>query len=76
MSRPMPFVVVASPEIAPRSAGGISLKSRPHASVITVPPAIATTKMTGRYQRCHSFAEAAEHQPEPVDDRRGTRSRG
>ena len=56
----MPFVVVASPEIVPRSAGGISLNSSPHASVITSPPAIATTKMTGRYQSCHSLREAAE----------------
>ncbi len=54
MTSPMPFVVVASPEIAPRSPGGISLKSSPQASVITVPPAMATTKITARYQPCHS----------------------
>jgi hypothetical protein len=41
----MPFVVVASPVTVPRSPSGISLKSRPHESVITVPPATATGAM-------------------------------
>ena len=67
MTRPMPFVVVASPEIAPRSPGGMSLKRRPHASVITVPPAIATTKISARYHACHSRPEPACEQPDAVD---------
>ena len=54
--RPMPFVVVASPAIAPRSSGGISLKSSPQASVITAPAKSATTKMTARYHACHWVA--------------------
>src|SRR6478736_496639 len=45
-SRPMPLVVVARPAIAPRCWGGISLKSSAHASVITVPPPIATGKIS------------------------------
>ena len=69
MMSPMPRVVVASPAIAPRSPGGISLKSSPHESVITVPPAIATTKTIGRYQPCHSCAQPAREQPEAVDER-------
>ena len=75
MTSPMPFVVVASPEIAPRSPAGISLKRSPQARVITAPPAIATTKTTARYQACHVVAEAAAEQPEAVDDRRDRRSR-
>ena len=70
MSRPIPFVVVASPEIAPRSAGGISLKRRPQASVITVPPAIATRKMTGRYHCCHVLPKPPRRRPSAVDGRR------
>ena len=71
MSRPIPFVVVARPAIAPWSAAGMSLKSRPHASVITLPPAIATTKITGRYQPVPLLAEPACEQAEPVHDRGG-----
>ena len=56
ISSPRPFVVVARPEIAPRCCCGMSLKSRPQASVMTIPPAIATGKITGRYQSCHWVA--------------------
>ena len=69
MSRPIPFVVVARPEIAPRCCCGMSLKSSPHASVMTIPPAIATGKITGRYQSCHSVREAARHVAAAVDER-------
>ena len=65
MTSPTPFVVVASPEIAPRSSGGISLKSSPHARVITVPPAIATRKMRPRYQVCHSRPRPPATRPVP-----------
>ena len=58
-SSPMPFVVVARPEIAPRCSRGISLNRRPHASVITVPPATAT----GRSRRSTSRATAARGPP-------------
>ena len=47
-SSPKPFVVVARPEIAPRCWGGISLKRSPHASVITMPAAIATGKIIAK----------------------------
>ena len=65
MISPSPFVVVARPAIAPRSCGGMSLKRRPQASVITEPPAIATTKTTGRYQACHRVAVPARSRPDP-----------
>ena len=54
--RPIPFVVVASPEIAPRSSGGISLKSSPQASVITAPREEATRKIGARYHACQGVA--------------------
>ena len=44
-SSPRPFVVVASPEIAPRCCRGISLNRSPQASVMTVPPATTTGKI-------------------------------
>ena len=65
MIRPKPFVVVARPEIVPRFAGGVSLNSSPHASVITAPPATATGKMSARYQSCHCCASPATSIPPP-----------
>ena len=75
ITSPTPFVVVARPEIAPRSPGGISLKRSPHARVITVPPAIATTKIRPRYQACHSLPRPParspiRRRPTPRDDAR------
>ena len=67
--RPMPFVVVASPETVPRWSAGISLKRRPQASVITAPPATATTKMRPRYHACHSVPRPPARRPNAVDDR-------
>ena len=64
-SRPRPFVVVASPETAPRCSSGISLKSRPQASVITSPPATATGTMSAKYQSCHVVAKPATRKPPP-----------
>ena len=56
---PSPLVVVASPEIAPRCYCGMSLNSKPQASVITVPPAIATGTIMAKYQLCHVVANPA-----------------
>ena len=70
ITRPMPFVVVARPETAPRSSGGTSLKRSPQASVITVPPTIATTKIRREVPRVPCRAEAAGEQPDAVDGRR------
>ena len=69
MSSPIPSSSSQAPAIAPRSAGGISLKSRPHASVITVPPAIETRKMIGRYQ-APLVAEASKEEADAVHDGR------
>ena len=76
MTSPMPFVVVASPETAPRSPGGMSLKSSPHASVITVPPAIATRKIEREVPGVPLAAETAGEQSHAVDGgRRGDHPR-
>ena len=48
----------------------MSLKSSPHASVMTIPPAIAIGKITGRYQSCHSVASPPNHVAAAVDERR------
>ena len=67
--RPMPFVVVARPEIAPRSPAGISLKRRPQASVMTDPPKIATMKITARYHACHASPDPPQSKADAVDHR-------
>ena len=69
-SRPRPFVVVPSPETAPRCSSGISLKSKPQASVITRPPDTATGMMSAKYQVCQVDANPATRNPHAVHPRR------
>ena len=52
--------------MAPRSPGGISLKRSPQASVITVPPAIATRKIRREVPERATRAEAAGEEPDAV----------
>ena len=67
--RPIPFVVVASPEIAPRSSGGISLKSSPQASVITAPAKMRDDEDDREVPRVPLGREPAAEQRQAVDDR-------
>ena len=52
------------------------MKSNPHASVMTVPPAIATGTIIPKYQLCHVFANPATKKPPPYtnDARKITRA--
>ena len=55
--------------MAPRSPGGISLNRSPQASVITVPPAIATRKIRREVPGVPLGAEPAGEEPDAVDER-------
>ena len=59
-----------SPETAPRCSRGISLKSRPQASVITVPPAIATGNDQREVPVVPGRREAGDEEAAAVDERR------